>query len=92
MYASGIAEQVFSGKEMDKLLAARYRRGVDSREQPLYTISEAARYLGINTLTLTTWLYGRRYPTKADPKKFWEPVISPADPELRLLSFFNLVP
>jgi uncharacterized protein (DUF433 family) len=78
-----------SGKEMDKLLAAQYRDGVESREQPLYTISEAAYYLGINSQTLTTWLFGRPYTTKAG-KQRWEPVISPADPHLRLLSFYNL--
>jgi len=74
---------------MDKLLQAQYRAGVDSREQPLYTITEAAYYLGIHPQTLTTWLFGRSYETKQGVQ-FWEPVFSPADPELRLLSFYNL--
>jgi uncharacterized protein (DUF433 family) len=89
MYASGLVERVFSGKEMDKLLAARYRSGIDSREQALYTATEAARFLGIYSGTLKTWLYGRHYWTAAG-RKFWEPVIAPADPALGLLSFFNL--
>jgi uncharacterized protein (DUF433 family) len=75
---------------MDKLLAAHYRPGLDSREQALYTIKEAAKYIGIQPLTLTTWLYGRHYWTKSEGRKFWEPVIVPADPKLGLLSFFNL--
>jgi uncharacterized protein (DUF433 family) len=80
----------FLSKEMNKLLAATYRPGVDSREQPLYTIKEAAHYLGIKPATLKTWMFGRTYPTKSEGMKFWSPVISPADPDLGLLSFFNL--
>lgn len=74
---------------MDSLLKATYRDGVDSREQPLYTIAEAAYYLGINAQTLRTWLFGRSYPTKSGEKP-WEPVLTPADPDLALLSFYNL--
>jgi uncharacterized protein (DUF433 family) len=75
---------------MDKLLQAKYRDGVDSREQALYTIPEAAYYLGIGQATLKTWFFGRSYLTKSEGKKFWEPVITPADADLGLLSFFNL--
>jgi uncharacterized protein (DUF433 family) len=89
MYASESAERVFSGKEMDRLLAAQYRSGMDSREQALYTVPEAARFLGIQPMTLATWVYGRTYWTKAG-RKFWERVIAPADPKMGLLSFFNL--
>lgn len=78
------------GREMDKLLEAQYREGVDSREQAAYTTKEAADYLGIGRPTLETWFWGRSYPTKRDPKKLWPPVFYPADPHLRLLSFFNL--
>ncbi|HEV2963427.1 MAG TPA: DUF433 domain-containing protein [Candidatus Angelobacter sp.] len=80
---------VFPDKEMGKLLSVKYRAGVDSREQPLYTTKEAARYLGIEHQTLSNWLFGRYYPVKGG-KRFWEPVITAADPELKLLSFFNL--
>jgi uncharacterized protein (DUF433 family) len=75
---------------MDRLLAAHYRPDVDSREQALYTIKEASEYLGVQSLTLTTWLHGRHYWTKSEGRKFWEPVLVPADPKLGLLSFFNL--
>ncbi|SRR6266404_5665216 len=78
------------GTEMNRLLAAQYRPGIDSREQPLYTISEAAQYLGLQSQTLTTWLFGRFYWTKTQGRKFWEPVIAPADKDLGLLSFYNL--
>jgi uncharacterized protein (DUF433 family) len=80
---------VFAAKDMDRLLAAKYRPGVDSREQPLYTIKEAAHYVGIEPGTLQTWLFGRYYNVKGG-RRFWDPVINPADPELKLLSFFNL--
>jgi|ERR1700722_7594263 len=75
--------------KMDKLLAAHYRPGIDSREQPLYTVREAAQYLGIQSMTLATWVNGRSYPTKGG-HKWWDRVIIPADSELGLLSFFNL--
>lgn len=75
---------------MTKLLAVKYRKDIDSREQPLYTISEVAQYLGLQSQTLSTWLYGRYYTTKTEGRKFWKPVITPADEELQLLSFYNL--
>ncbi len=78
------------GREMDKLLEAHYREGIDSRDQAAYTTKEAASYLGIGRPTLETWFWGRSYPTKQNPKKPWLPVFSPADPDLKLLSFFNL--
>jgi uncharacterized protein (DUF433 family) len=74
---------------MDRLLEATYRAGVDSREQPLYTITEAATFLGVNSQTLTTWFFGREYKT-AQGIQPWPRVIIPADPELKLLSFYNL--
>jgi uncharacterized protein (DUF433 family) len=75
---------------MTKLLVAEFRRDIDPREQPLYTVKEAASYLGVEPATLGTWFFGRRYDTKMEGQKFWNRVIVPADPELRLLSFFNL--
>jgi uncharacterized protein (DUF433 family) len=81
---------LLSRGEMSKLLAATYRAGIDSREQPLYTVKEAAYYLGIDPATLQTWVKGRHYKTKSEGIKFWEPVIAPADPENMLLSFYNL--
>jgi uncharacterized protein (DUF433 family) len=78
------------GKEMSKLLLVHHRNDLDPREQPLYTVKEAASYLGIDPATLGTWFFGRRYATKSEGQKLWNRVIIPADQELRLLSFFNL--
>jgi uncharacterized protein (DUF433 family) len=89
MVALTVAERIGSGREMDKLLEAQYRAGIDSREQPLYTPTEAAEYLGVNVQTLSTWFFGRNYKTKAG-NQVWLPVFIPADPDLRLLSFYNL--
>lgn len=74
---------------MDRLLEAEYRSGVESREQPLYTLTEASCYLGVNSQTLATWFFGRSYRTKEGTQP-WLPVFTAADPELRLLSFYNL--
>jgi uncharacterized protein (DUF433 family) len=84
-----VEERVFAGREMDRLLAAQYRTGIDSREQPLYTLSEAGSFLGVNVQTLTTWFFGRDYKTK-DGMQDWPAVFTPADEDLRLLSFYNL--
>lgn len=75
---------------MSKLLLVHHRNDVDPREQPLYTVKEAASYLGVDPATLGTWFFGRRYSTKSEGQKFWNRVIVPADQDLRLLSFFNL--
>jgi hypothetical protein len=75
---------------MSKLLVAQFRKDIDPREQPLYTVQEAALYLGIDAATLTTWFFGRRYSTKSEGQKYWNRVIVPANEDLRLLSFFNL--
>ncbi len=90
MDALGIASDIFGGKEMSRLLSVPYRPDIDSREQPLYTVPEAAQYLGLQSRTLTTWLYGRHYWTKKQGRKFWPPVITPANKDLALLSFYNL--
>jgi uncharacterized protein (DUF433 family) len=87
--ASSIALQIAFGRDMGQLLKADYRFGIDSREQPLYTLQEAAYYIGMSSQTLSTWFFGRSYPLKSGPRR-WEPVFAPADPELRLLSFYNL--
>jgi uncharacterized protein (DUF433 family) len=90
MDALAITSNIFGGKEMSRLLSVKYRTDIESREQPLYTVSEAAQYLGIQSQTLTTWLFGRHYWTKKQGRKFWPPVITPANEDLGLLSFYNL--
>lgn len=90
MPVSQLVARIVLGNDMDKLLSAQYRKGVDSREQSLYTVKEAAYYLGIEPATLRTWFFGRRYETISEGQKLWNRVIVPADPDLGLLSFFNL--
>ena len=63
---------------------------VEARERPVYGPAEAAWLVALPRKTLTSWAFGRRYPTSAGPQR-WEPLIEPADPKRRLLSFANLV-
>jgi hypothetical protein len=37
MPVADFVRNIAAGREMDKLLEAQYREGLDSREQPLYT-------------------------------------------------------
>lgn len=64
--------------------------GRDPRQVPAYSITDAARYLRIPPATLRSWVAGRTYPVQAGVGSF-EPLIRPADPERRRLSFENLV-
>lgn len=77
------------GTDMYKLSAAKYRQGIDRRELAIYTPADVARYIGVNPATLATWIYGRPYSTKSG-RRFFAPVIKPADSKNGLLSFFNL--
>ena len=61
----------------------------DPRETPFYTLAEAATYLGIPATTLRSWTRGRYYPTRSG-RKFFAPLIEPADAKHCLLSFANL--
>jgi len=74
---------------MAQLYKGEYKADVDPRELALYTPADAACYLGINPQTLSNWLWGRTYSTIGG-EKFFAPVVEPADPENKLLSFFNL--
>jgi len=71
---------------MSHLRAAEYREGVDARELAEYTPADASRFLGISQATINHWLYGRK-----NKYSEFRPLISPADPTAKLLSFFNLV-
>lgn len=62
----------------------------DLREVPAYAIAEAARYLGMPTATLRSWVIGRMYPVAGGTRLF-RPVIAIADKERKRLSFINLV-
>jgi uncharacterized protein (DUF433 family) len=78
------------GREMDRLI--RYGSAVnhvDRREIPAYTPTEVAYYLGIRQSTLRSWIYGRYYHT-TEGRKFYPPLIIPADGDNGFLSFYNL--
>lgn len=62
---------------------------LDPRDRPLYTLQEAARYLGISVATLRIWVRGRSYPT--DQGTRWSPPLITPPQESPLLSFHNLV-
>ncbi len=62
----------------------------DPRELPAYGIAEAAHYLQIPPSTLRAWVVGRHYPITGG-RRFFEPLVTPADRRQPLLSFINLV-
>lgn len=62
----------------------------DPREQPAYSITEAASYLDMPVATLRSWVLGRTYETSAGPR-FFQPLIDLADKKRRCLSFYNLI-
>ncbi len=60
------------------------------RDNPAYTLAEAARYLKLAPATLRSWVLGRRYPTAGGDGQF-HPLIRPASRHPPLLSFWNLI-
>lgn len=63
----------------------------DVREFPRYGISEAAFYVRIPASTLQAWTRGQTYTTKEGKHRAFMPLLDLADPENKLLSFYNLV-
>lgn len=74
--------------EMPKKRLIRY--GGDIREHPRYSVEEVALYLRVPASTLKAWLRGQNYKTKYGERVIFKPVIEPADPDNKLLSFYNL--
>ena len=62
----------------------------DIRNQPAYTIAEAARYLKVAPATLRSWVVGRAYP-RGESVAHFKPVIRPAHTPPPSLSFWNLI-
>lgn len=59
--------------------------------KPAYSITDAARYVLVPAATLRSWVAGRFYPTQAEARKRFEPVIRvPEAGSPWLLSFRNL--
>jgi len=62
----------------------------DSRDQPAYALSEAARYVKLSPATLRSWFLGRPYPTAKGMSQF-RPLLKPARISPPTLSFANLI-
>lgn len=62
----------------------------DIRNQPAYSVAEAARYLKVAPATLRSWVAGRPYP-KGDGTAHSSPLIKPAKRPPPTLSFWNLI-
>lgn len=62
----------------------------DEREQPAYTLAEAAHHLHLPVATLRSWALGRGYRTAAGNSQF-PPLIKPASDKPARLSFSNLI-
>ena len=65
-------------------------RIADSRDLPIYSLSQAARYLHIPQTTLRSWMLGRRFP-RLEGTGFSEPLIQRPDPGDDRVSFTNLI-
>jgi uncharacterized protein (DUF433 family) len=65
-------------------------RTTDIRDQPAYSVAEAARYLKVAPATLRSWVAGRPYP-KAGGAAHSRPLIHPAGNPPPALSFWNLI-
>jgi hypothetical protein len=62
----------------------------DIRNQPAYSVTEAARYLKVAPATLRSWVVGRPYP-KAAGKAHSAALIRPSKGSRPTLSFWNLI-
>ena len=63
----------------------------DVREFPRYSIAKAALYIRVPASTLNAWTRGQDYMTAQGIHRTFDTVIELADPENKLLSFYNLV-
>ena len=63
----------------------------DPRDQPSYTLKEAALYVAIPASTVRAWTMGQLYPTSKEGRKLAPPLLVPARKAPPVLSFWNLV-
>lgn len=71
-------------------MARRTAQITELRDQPAYTLAEAARYLKLPVATLRSWVAGRPYPKAAGVGRF-QPLIHPPSSPPPMLSFWNLI-
>ena len=65
-------------------------KNTNLRDQPAYSLAEAARYLKLPAATLRSWVVGRAYP-KGESVATFRPLLKPARKHPPLLSFYNLI-
>lgn len=65
--------------------------GVDPRDLPAYTITDAAAILRMSRQTLKNWVTGWRYPTKSQGVRETPPLIPLPSPDEPVLSFKNVI-
>ena len=65
-------------------------KNINLRNQPAYTLTEAARYIKLPAATLRSWVAGRPYP-KAEGVARFQPLIHPPRKQPPALSFWNLI-
>ena len=66
-------------------------QNLNLRDQPAYTLAEAARYLKLPPATLRSWAVGRPYPTKSGNTGRFQPLIRPSRKIPPTFSFYNLI-
>jgi len=71
-------------------MSSRADNIMSRREEPAYTLAEAARYLKLPAATLRSWVVGRGYPTVRGTGRF-HPLIHPPQRRPPVLSFSNLI-
>lgn len=76
--------------EVDNVKPNPTASDTDARNQPVYGITEAARYLRLPPTTLASWVRGQSYKSHGYARKF-RVVIELPDPKVPLLSFLNFV-
>jgi uncharacterized protein (DUF433 family) len=65
-------------------------KNINLRDQPAYSLAEAARYLKLPAATLRSWVVGRAYP-KGESIATFRPLFKPARKQPPLLSIYNLI-
>lgn len=65
-------------------------KNIDQRDQPAYTLTEAARYVRLPVATLRSWTMGRHYPRSGATAHF-APLIRASSTDPTQLSFYNLI-
>ncbi|MDP1768939.1 MAG: DUF433 domain-containing protein [Nitrospirota bacterium] len=73
-----------------KQKATTFDKHFDAREVASYGVMEAAHYLRIPRTTIRDWVSGRHYHSNTG-MRFSRPIIQVPDPDMKLLSFMNLV-